>query len=36
MNIEVTSDDEFMSGGGCVGKKRWQLVKKGRERLKVW
>ena len=20
MNIEVTSDDEFMRGGGCVGK----------------
>ena len=22
MDIEVTSDDEFMRGGGCVGKKR--------------
>ena len=22
MDVEVTSDDEFMRGGGCVGKKR--------------
>ena len=22
MDIEVTSDDEFMRGSGCVGKKR--------------
>ena len=22
MDIEVTSNDEFMSGGGCMGKKR--------------
>ena len=22
MDVEVTGDDEFMRGGGCVGKKR--------------
>ena len=36
MDFEVASNDEFMRGGGCVGKKRWELVKKGRKRLSVW
>ena len=36
MDIEVASNDEFMRGGGCVEQKRWELVKKGRKRLRVW
>ena len=36
MDTEVTCDDEFMRGSGCVGKKRRELVKKGREMLRVW
>ena len=35
MDVEVASDGEFMRGGGCVGKKRREFVKKGRERLRV-
>ena len=35
MDVEVTSNDEIMRGGGCVGKKR-ELVKKGRKILRVW
>ena len=36
MNVEVASNDEFIRGGDCVGKKRCELVKKGRKRLRVW
>ena len=36
MDVEVTSNDEFMRAGGCVGKKRLELVKKCRKRLRVW
>ena len=28
MDIEVSSDDEFMMVGGCVGKKRRELIRK--------
>ena len=28
MDVEVAGNDEFMSDGGCVGKKRRELVKK--------
>ena len=27
VDVEVVSNDEFMRGSGCVGKKRWELVK---------
>ena len=33
MDVEVAGNDEFMRGGGCMGKKRWKLVMKGRKRL---
>ena len=36
MDVEVASNDEFMRGGGCVGKKRCELVNKIRKRLRVW
>ena len=36
MNVEVAGNDEFMRGGGCMGKKRCELVMKGRKRLRVW
>ena len=36
MDVEVASNDEFMRGGGCVEKKRRELVKKGRKRLGLW
>ena len=32
MDVEVASNDEFMRGGGCVGKNGWELVEKGRQR----
>ena len=35
-DIEVVSNDEFMRGGGCVGKKRRELVEKCREMLGIW
>ena len=31
MNVEVASNNEFIRGGGCVVKKRSELVKKGRK-----
>ena len=36
MDVEVAMNDEFMRAGGCVGKKRLELVKKCRKRLEVW
>ena len=36
MDVEVSSNDEFMRGGDSVGKKRLELVEKGRKRLRVW
>ena len=36
MDVEVAGNDEFMRGGGCMGKKRSELVMKGRKRLRVW
>ena len=36
MGVEVASNDEFRRDGGCVGKKRCELVKNGRKRLIVW
>ena len=34
MDVKVGINDEFMRGGGCIGKKRWELVKKGKKRLR--
>ena len=36
MDVEVASNDEFVRGGGCMRKKRWELVKKGRKRSRIW
>ena len=36
MDVEVAGNEEFMRGGGCIGEKRRELVKKGRKRLRVW
>ena len=36
MDVEVATNEEFMRGGGCVGKKRCELVKRGRKWLTVW
>ena len=36
MDVEVASNDELLRGGGCMGKKRWELIKKGRKQLRVW
>ena len=36
MDVKVAGNDEFMRGDGCMGKKRWELVMKGKKRLRVW
>ena len=33
MDVEVAGNDEFMRGGGCMGKKRWELVMKGTKKV---
>ena len=35
MDIEVFSDDEFVRGGSCLGKKRSDLVMKDRQRVRI-